>query len=175
MRLEITHHSIPGFPPPVGPHELAWSYILDTIFADAYHTGIASLHISLPTKQLYDDVTLRAELSQTTRKNGQHALALLGKDRNVAGNYGRIYLLNFGATAPRTLQRLSVKDLPGARREYQQSLFSLKARFWGIPIRLAHAMKRPDLVDRAMFAMRRDFAQTEDPYAFYRLSIWSKA
>ncbi|MBS3933258.1 MAG: hypothetical protein KGZ35_02795 [Truepera sp.] len=76
--------------------------------------------------------------------------------------------------APRVLQKLSLRRLPGARLERTHGVFTLKARLWGIPIRLAGALNRPDLTDRAMFAMRRDFASSLDPSAYYQLSTWSR-
>lgn len=173
MKLELTLHPIPGFPTPTGPHELAWSYILDAIFADAYHAAISHLHVSLPSERLSQAVTLRAELSARPDATGRKAVAILGQKRDLPAGYDRAYLLNFGAIAPRALQKLSI-GLPGARLERTQSIFTLRARLWGIPIRLAGALNRPGLVDRAMFAMRRDFASSRDPSAYYQLSTWSQ-
>ena len=175
MNVTITHAPLPGLPAPTGPHELAWSYILDAVFADAYHAGVGELQVILPTDRLTEDVEIRAQVSRRSAPGTRRAVA------NLAGGHGdyaavdRAYQLRFGVMAPGVLRRVGQPRPGGLNQIMNLSCFTLAARLWGVPIRVAHAAKRPDLVDRAMAAMRRSFAAERDPYAFYQLSTWGTA
>lgn len=171
MRLELSISPLTGLPAPQGAHELAWSYLLDAIFADAYEQRVAVLHLDLPHNALCDNVTLRAGLTPAHPSTSGHATALLGTSSEIPTTTARLYTLSFGRLAPRSLQQHQ-RDTPAAYREVDTlSAFSLAARLWGVPIRLAQLARRPDLQDRAIFAMRRDFARRGPCY--YQLSTWA--
>mgnify|MGYP001095036867 CR=1 FL=1 len=175
MKTQIEVSALPGFPDVSGPHELAWSYLLDAIFADAYHAQLGILHLQLPSPSLVAGAELRAELSSAREGSSGAGVALLGCDRTVPTGVRRVYLLRFGRLAPRGLQVLPAPDVTSWRLEHRLSTFTLKAKLWGIPIRVASGVGRPDLVDRAMFAMRQDFSRSGVASSYYRLSTWSQA
>lgn len=161
--------------PPQGQHELAWSYILDAIFADAFRTGQGRLDVWLPHEGLFDEVRLRADLSGRRGVESGRAMAFLGGMQEIPVDVRRLYLLAFGGIAPMALRRSSrAPSRSRWRKEDHLSTYTVKAMLWGIPIRLAGAARRPDLVDRATFAMRRDFASGSDPMAYYQLTTWSR-
>lgn len=173
MKVDVSLSAL-DVPPLDGPHELAWSYLLDAIFADAYHAGVAFLHVSVPDPALVAEVELRAELSDGRPSGDTRALALLGAMRDVPQDAERLYLLAFGMMAPAALRRLPKHPISGWSIEHRLGAYTWKARAWGAAIRWAAFRKRPDLVDRAMLAMRRDFARPGDATAYYRLGTWSR-
>ena len=175
MNVTITHAPLPGLPPPTGPHELAWSYILDAVFADAYHAGIAQLQVILPTDRLTEDVEIRALLSRRPETPGGTAVADLGGGNPSFAGANRAYLLRFGTLAPRALRSLERSAPEGLTLASNLCCFTPATRLWGIPIRFASAASRPDLVDRAMAAMRRSFGAERDPHAYYQLTTWGRA
>ena len=174
MNVTITHAPLPGLPPPTGPHELAWSYILDAVFADAYHAGVSALDAVLPTGLLDDDVQLRAELTRPRAGSAYRAVFGCRADPSALSGAVRWYQLGFGRLAPAALRAHKVKPPTDWRREACWGYFTLAARAWGVPIRAAHTLRRPDLVDRAMAAMRGSFARPGDRGAYYVLDVWSR-
>jgi len=174
MVVEIHVRELAGFPDISGAHELSWSYILDAVFADAYHAGVDRLTCTLPTKALATAVQLRADLTQVVeRPAGGTAVAELTGGAPPVELPDRLYALSFGAAAPRRL-RAGPTVRPAMALSTSLSVFTLPARLWGVPLRLFAALRRPDLYDRASFAMRRDFARTDHVPAYYHLSVWSR-
>lgn len=175
MHVTIKHAPLPGLPLPTGPHELAWSYVLDAVFSDAYHAGIGHLQVTLPFENLVPAVEVRAQLSRGMRPSAANATADLSGSLSQVTDATRVYLLGFGALAPRALRSIARCQTTGLTLVGHLSCLTPAARLWGIPIRLAQAMKREDLVDRSMAAMRRSFASERDPHAYYQLNVWGKA
>ncbi len=175
MRVDIEVNEIAGLPAPRGQHELAWSYILDAVFADAYHAGVGDLQVILPTAALTADVEIRALVSRRTPPPVGRAIADLAGGKALVGDATRTYSLGFGTMAPRALRSLGRNEPTGLAMVGHLSCFTPAARLWGIPIRLAGSIDRPDLVDRGMAAMRRSFAAERDPHAYYQLSVWGRA
>lgn len=175
MNITIAHSPLPGLPPPTGPHELAWSYILDAVFADAYHAGVKDMHVVLPTARLTRDVEVRAFLSQQERSPRLRAVAVLGGNSPSVDLADRVYMLGFGTLAPGGLRRLRTQPLVNMKPVGHLSCFTLSALLWGFPIRLARLANRPDLVDRALAAMRQVFATPRSPHAYYQLTVWEKS
>lgn len=172
MRLELSVSPLPDLPAPNGAHELAWSYLLDAIFADAYTHNIGEIHVSLPHQGLKADVQLRAELTSTSRDADGVAVALLGHQRDLAayrGELTRAYVLTFGRLAPGTLRALSSTQDKTWEAEHSQVALSLSTLLWGVPITLANRTQCPALLDRALLAMRRDFARPLLGLYYYRL------
>ena len=167
-------HAPLDLPAPTGPHELAWSYLLDGIFADAYAAGVGDLRVSLPIPQLQDLVELRAALTRSVPSADGRASALLGADRE-ADDGARTYVLGFGSLAARTLRRLAPPALEGWTLATELSVFTLESRLWGLPIRAAGIAGRPDLVDRGMRAMRCAFARSGHRHAYYHLAVWERS
>ena len=172
MRLELSVSPLSDLPAPNGPHELAWSYLLDAIFADAFKQRVAVLHLDLPHDDLYDDAILRTELTPAQPNEHGHAAALLGESQDIPDEAARLYTLSFGRLAPRSLQQRQHKTSASYQHVDALSAFSLAARLWGIPIRLAQLAHRPDLHDQTIFAMRRDFSRYG--LCYYRLSTWER-
>lgn len=154
-----------------GAHELAWSYLLDAVFADAYHAGVADLHLSLPDAALLEEVRIRAELTPQVEAARGVAYAFLDNSRTVPAGTDRLYLLATGMRRPRPARSGGARW----REVFGLCVYTPRARLWGVAIRWASLRGRPDLVDRATFAMRRDFVATRSPLARYRLSAWSRS
>jgi hypothetical protein len=175
VRVDVEVREIASLPAPSGQHELAWSYILDAVFADAYHAGVGYLKVLLPTAALMGDVEIRALVSRRMPQPEGRAIADLGGGKTLARDATRVYSLGFGTMAPRALRRLERNEPTGFTTVSHLSCFTPAARLWGIPIRLARSANRPDLVDRGMAEMRRSFAAERDPHAYYQLSVWGRA
>lgn len=176
LRLELSLDPLVQLPAPVGAHELAWSYLLDAVIADAYGAGLSLLRLSLPAEGLEDEVRLRAALSRRAKGASRDAIgvALLGAAHLPPGDATRLYCVTFGLLAPRELRTLSVPVAAPWRLADELSVYCLPAQLWGGPIRLASLFNRPDLGDRAMFKMRRLFVRRGRYPAYYHLKIWSR-
>lgn len=177
LRLELSLDPRAQFPAPVGAHELAWSYLLDAVIADAYGAGISLLRVNLPAVGLEDEVQLRAALSCRTEAASPAAtgVALLGGAHLSLGDATRLYRVTFGLLAPRELRTLPVPVAAPWRLTNELSVYCLSARLWGGPIRAAALLNRPDLGDRAMFRMRRLFVRRGRHPAYYHLEFWSRS
>lgn len=172
MNVEVSVNPLLSLPALHGAHELAWSYLLDAVFADAYHAELRMLRLSLPSTSLLDDVHTRAELSYRGEGSGS-GVALMSTQHAFVQGAQRVYHLEFGALAPGVLRGVIPFDVAGFRLERQLSVYSWQARFYGLPIRLSGWLKRPYLQDRAVATMRRAFACEGSVPAYYHLSIWS--
>jgi hypothetical protein len=173
MQVETSLVELAGLPAVAGPHALAWLYILDCVFADAHATGLSRMNVVLPSKTLLPDVELRADLTPGAEAGGPTGHAGL----SAAGSPGRadrLYLLRFGALAARSLQTRSPAVPKGYRCVAELSALTWKARLWGVPILLSVRLGRSDLTDRAMYAMRRDFASADHTPAYYHLTTWAR-
>ncbi|PZA06433.1 MULTISPECIES: hypothetical protein [unclassified Meiothermus] len=163
MELEVQLNPLPGFPRLEGAHELAWSYLLDAIFADAYRAGVRRLKVVLPHPELQAGVELRSRL--TPPSGASTALALLAPA--PLGQAERIYTLEFGPLAPASLRR--TKPLrPGKEPEQRLYVYTLRARLAGVGMRLPS----PAASDRAWRRVRQSFASPQPAPSFYRLFIW---
>lgn len=177
MNVEVSVSPLAGLPAPVGAHELAWSYLLDAVMADAHRRGLGALRVSVPEASLKADMHLRAALSRRERQAAEGpgvGAALLGSERVLPADATRLYSLEFGLLASGALRRVRT-ETRGWRLEEHLSVYCLSARLWGGPIRAAALLGRTDLGDRAMFGMRRAFASKHRHPAFYHLCIWGRA
>lgn len=199
MKVTVTVSPLESLPAASGAHELAWSYLLDAIFADAYTSGLAELHIDLPHAELEDAVKLRTPPLQRAASRSKHTgvkspgkglsgSAVLGgallRDPALVStpprlsdlDFGaprRLYTLGFGSLAPSQLRRLRAHTA-GWQRLTQLNVYCWPARLWGFPIRSAALLGRNDLEDRALFAMRRTFTSYRRRPAFYHLTSWGQ-
>ena len=174
MRVDLSTSPILGFPNPVGAHELAWSYLLDAIFADAFHAALDRLVVMLPHTDLLPGAALRATLSRQAKAGGGTGVALLGSKRELPQEWSRLYVLDFGALAPASLRSNNLGVPPDSAVNSRLSVFGLRARLAGIPIRLASLLRRPDLHDRYMYSMRSRFAPGRDITSFYQLTTYQE-
>jgi hypothetical protein len=155
-------------PPPWGAHELAWSYLLDLVFADAYHSSVSALTIVVPDERLVAAVELRTRATPPGRADGAPAVAELGGAPFAAVPEPR-YRLCFGVLAPPQLWRPRCTMSAPAGRVV--SVLTARARAMGVAVRAAAALARPDLEDKAHFAMRSVFAAHSWEPAFYHLRL----
>jgi hypothetical protein len=162
MKLELALTPLESFPSLQGAHQLAWNYLLDKVFADAYHAGAGTLQLTLPSQDLVVEAELRASL--TGARGDKTARAILGS--NSANGFSRaadtVYLLRYGLLAGTFRQHNA-----GSRASHLLSVFTWQARAFGLPIRALG--RSPQLVDRASFAMRRVFASDTFVPAYYHL------
>jgi hypothetical protein len=158
VKLELELTPLDGFPALQGAQQLAWNYLLDRIFADAYHTGVNALHLTLPSEQLIAEAKLRAELTPSLGDRTAHALLTPASSTPVKAD--TLYTLHYGRLSP-FYQNKSV-----TRAHHLLSVFTWQARVLGLPIRL---LKSPQLVDRAMVAMRQRFTSEQYVAAYYHL------
>jgi len=173
VNVEVHVSELVHLPRIRGAHELSWSYLLDAMFADAYHAGVTRLLCFLPTAELADAVALRADLTRPG-PGACDCIAIADfAGRGITDpDAKRRYRLSFGILAPRSL-RSQTKPPPQTGDPLSVlSVFTLTARLWGLPLRtysVAHFARRYDL---ASVAMRRRFASTGKVPAFYHLSTW---
>lgn len=178
MDIHLKIDSLPGYPELSGAHGLAWSYLLDTIFADAYHAKVASLQLVLPSAALEHEATLRVMLSPPKAAGTGEAVAALGAVPEEAGKARRLYTLHYGLLAPRHLRNLPSADPNTDLVEWvcEGQLFVLtwQVRALGVSMRFWNGLRQPQLGDRAMFAMRHAFATPTPTLAFYELRSWGR-
>jgi hypothetical protein len=163
MELEVQLNPLPGFPALEGAHELAWSYVLDAIFADAYHAGVSRLLVVLPHPDLLEGVELRASLPSLP--GGKTGLALLAPAPLVKAD--RTYTLEFGLLAPASLRRTKPVR-PGKEPEQSLYIYTLRSKLAGLGMRLPS----PAASDRAWRRVRQSFASPQPTPSFYRLLTW---
>lgn len=166
MELEVQLNPLPGFPALEGAHELAWSYLLDAIFADAYHAGVRRLQVVLPHLDLREGVELRSRLTPPSGDNT--ALVLLAPA--PLGKAERTYTLEFGLLAPASLRRTQPVR-PGKEPEQRLYIYTLRSKLAGLGMRLPS----PAASDRAWRRVRQGFASPQPTPSFYRLLIWGSA
>jgi hypothetical protein len=163
MKLELALTPLEGFPSLQGAHQLAWNYLLDKVFADAYHAGVGTLQLTLPNKDLVVEAELRAHL--TPARGDKIARALLGSNstNTFSKTADTVYLLRYGFLAGTRFRNQN----NGSRASHLLSVFTWQARAFGLPIRALG--RSPQLVDRASFAMRKVFASETFVPAYYHL------
>jgi hypothetical protein len=161
MKLELALTQRESFPALQGPHQLAWNYLLDKVFADAFHAGVGTLQLTLPSQDLVAEAELRASL--TSSGGDKTARALLGSTNtnSFSKSADTLYFLRYGLLAG-----VVRPNLP-ASRGHLLSVFTWQARALGLPIRALG--RSPQLVDRTSFAMRRVFASETFVPAYYHL------
>jgi hypothetical protein len=167
MELELRIQALPGFPDLEGPHELAWGYLLDRVFADAYRSGVASLRVVLPHPALAEWARWRAEQTPGYRPQGPSpATGFAALDGSRPQEADRIYALRFGLLAPAALRRRA-RHPALWRLESRLFVYTLPALLAGLPMRLS----APQLRDLGWLAMRRRFVSERPVAAYYCLEI----
>ncbi|GGJ75762.1 hypothetical protein [Deinococcus aquiradiocola] len=175
MQVQTVTRHHPLVPAVEGAHELAWSYLLDQVFSRAALAGVGFLQARLPAPGLEAEAELRGWLTPAHADDtGVAALDFRGVNEHDLNGAQWVAVLHGGPLAPRALR--DVPPLP-ARFTLQESRYLLTwgVRAWGAGIRLAYLARRPDLADRAGFAMRRSFVSVKRVPAYYVLSIWRRA
>lgn len=178
MKVSVAFAPLTGLPAPIGAHELVWSYLLDTVMADAYTRELAVLHIALP-QMLAPALSLRIKLSaqvpQTGSGNGATGAALFdfGHGSRVPEDATRLYTLAYGKLASFTLRR-TMPPSGNWHLAQRLSIYCLSACLWGGLIRLANLLGKRALSDWAMHRMRRSFASSRRHLALYQLTIWER-
>jgi hypothetical protein len=162
MKLEIRVEPLPGFPDLEGAHELAWGYLLDRVFGDAYQAGVGSLTLVLPHPALAEWAQWRAE--QTPARGSRSAFAALDGSRPQGAD--RVYVLRFGLLAPATLRRRA-RHPALSRLESRLFVYTLPALLAGLPMRL----NAPRLRDVGWLGMRRSFVSERPVVAYYCLEV----
>lgn len=153
------------YPLPVGgAHALAWTYILDWIFSDAYHAKVRHLECHLGWAHLDHELSLRGSLSGPGRGSAI-AVAWLGASGALSKRASRLYVVHSRCIAP---------GEPGWSLRGHYFIYTWGSRLWGIPIRLATWAGRPDWDDRMMYRMRRGFIAPHRAPCRYQLAIWNK-
>ncbi|RIH82772.1 hypothetical protein [Calidithermus roseus] len=161
MKLEIRVEPLPGFPDLDGAHELAWGYLLDRVFGDAYQAGVGSLSLVLPHPTLAEWGWWRAE--QTPARGERTGFAALDGSRPQSAD--RVYTLRFGLLAPAALRNRTRGVTP--RVESRLFVYTLPALLASLPMRLSN----PRLRDAGWLGMRRRFVSEKPVVAYYCLEI----
>ncbi|MEM6430821.1 MAG: hypothetical protein AAF708_16400 [Deinococcota bacterium] len=175
MNLQIQPHPLEHYPAPVGAHGLAWSYLLDNLFADAYARNIANMVIVVPHAGLVTLCERRAYLSRQAPQphaQGTAFAQLSAQDTAEDAHIDRFYNLEHGLLAPRNL-RTGRLERPNWQVDAQLFVLTWQVKLWGAAMKLANQAQRPQLADRATFAMRRHFASARPTPSFYILRGWS--
>lgn len=172
MIVDVRVQDLPALPALAGPHVVSWSYVLDAIFADAYHRRLASLFVAVPSRAIADEVEQRAELSPARSEATGTGVALLA-GKNADAPTEPDYVLAFGRLAPAALRAVNTSTIRPANAYL--SVFTWRARLLGVPIRLAAQLARPHAQDQALAAMRRAFAHAGYVPAYYHLHLRARA
>jgi hypothetical protein len=172
MRVLIEQASVPGFAIPRGAVELAWTYLLDEIFADAWEANLDELTVFLPGEGLAAAVRLRAGLIPDREGAMGRGIALLAPGPRPDPGAARTYRCRYGLFAPRALRSRSVRP-DGEIRVRSTNIFTWRARLWGLCMRLGTALRTPALTDLAAVASRRSFVGGRGP-SYCRLSVWTR-
>lgn len=163
MELEIRIEPLPGFPDLDGAHELAWGYLLDRVFGDAYQAGVGSLTLVLPHPALAEWAEWRAE--QTPAKGGRRGFAALDGSRPQSAD--RVYTLRFGLLAPAALRNRARGVSVTPQVESRLFVYTLPALLASLPMRLS----APRLRDMGWLGMRCNFVSEKPVAAYYCLEI----
>jgi hypothetical protein len=127
MNVEVSTIPSPTQRAVTGPEELSWRYILDIIFAQAFGLQCQRLHfVVADSEALQTMITVRQTVGQRSNSDGQgQALAWCVPDV-IEGieSYDYVFCLK-KATAP-SLRILS-----------QYSIWTRKARLWGLFLRIS--------------------------------------
>jgi hypothetical protein len=166
----------PGCPPPVGAHELAWGLLLDRVFADAFHAGLATLWLTLPRPELEEPARWRGEWTPAPPgARGTGVAVLAGPAGPPPQGTARLYLLEAGPPAPAALRRALPRQVPprGWRLQGRWGVYGWGPRLGGVPVRLGALARRPHWADRAMRAVRAGFEHPGLEAGTYRLTVWT--
>ena len=157
-----------------GADRMAWNIILDAIFADAFHAGVREVVFFLPHCALAEDVELRGELTRG-ELGSRTAVVCTFPDAIPVVDFDRVYMIDHGGLRLRKRERTPWIAQHALRPVKQLWLYTWRSRMQGIPIRLAGLLRRPDLVDRAMYRMRLGFVSETATWSYYRLSVLAKS
>lgn len=146
-----------------GPHELAWSMMLDVIYADAYRHDIGDIRFAVGIDELHEEIALREGFAR--HNTADHAAAWLCK-QGVAADEHRLYLVE------RVGDSVQIPAKWALDRTYY--VFTWRARWMGVFIRLAQALRQPQWVDKAMYRMRKVFFSERATPSYYKLHIWTR-
>lgn len=177
MELRHLPDELPGLPAPEGAHRLAWSYLLDTACADAFHAGATQLDLHLPAG-FADELRAREPFPATATNATGSRLARFALGAATSDSLVRYYRLRFGPLAPATL-RSAAAAAGGApapatfERVASLYVYTLRTRVLGIPMRLMNLLDHPQPADRALIALRHAFASTRPTPSFYLLETWA--
>lgn len=171
MKLELSITPVAAFPKLDGPHKLAWQYLLDTIFAEAYHAGVGKLNVSVPSEALVPELELRAEL--TPALGNSVGIAMLGATMSPPPQAQKAFTLAYGSLAPKALRTAGTARLEGWQLKQSLYVLTWQVKALGLPMNLLNQWRAPHLADPAMFAMRGSFARSKSTPSYYRLCEWT--
>lgn len=155
-----------------GPHELAWSVMLDSVFADAFHAGVRNLTVSLSHSDLMDHAKLRAELTPT--RGDRTAILCQTFDMLADPIYDLAYTIEHGGVLGGAIQKRQLIASHSWTARQQTWVYTWRSRLIGIPIRIANMMGRADQVDRQMRRMRGVFVSRKPTISYYHLTVWER-
>lgn len=174
MKVQFTQHDWPQVPDLIGAHKLAWSYLLDYIFADTYHHHVDILELSVPNLGVAREVNERTTVTPSSSRSVSSAFAQLSFSNDMPPQAQRIYRLHFGVLAPVSLRRHHRPTvLAGRTRVASLYVYTWQALMLGIPMRLGNALSCPHWADRSLAKIRQTFTTTDSCPAFYRLDTWT--
>lgn len=166
MNVVLDRVKGPGLPPLLGPHLLAWTALLDEVFADAYHHELETLHFAVPDAVLEEPISLRADLTPTREDATGVGSVIVGSSGTHPTSATRRYRVRFGMRG----FIFGWATQPGMTR---LTAFTLRAAAWSAPIRLARLLGDPHLQDHFHYAMRAGFTDDRHGRAFYSLTVSS--
>jgi len=155
-----------------GAHQLSWNVMLDAVFADASQAGVASMTVSLAHQDVLTWAHLRADV--TPAQGDRRAILCQSFDMMLDPTYTIAYTVEHGGVLGGAIQRRNhLSDHTWVARQ-QCWVYTWKSRLMGIPIRLANAARRPDLVDRYMREMRAQMVSRKSTVSYYHLTVWER-
>lgn len=175
--VDVTVRAGSGLPRPEGAQALAWGLLLDRIFADAFHAGVATLTFVLPRPELAEAVQVRAELTAPQAEARDLGVACLAGEPFVVAGAVRLYTLESSRPASPAWRRAlpPLQPLTGWRLDGATGLYGWGPRLLGVPVRLAAVLRHPRSADAAMRAVREGFERQGTGPATFRLKVWRPA
>ncbi len=153
--------------PTSAPHELAWQYALDMVLAHAYTHRITHLQCVSPWQPIVGLIKPNPGM-HVAPNHDEEAIAFFGVRPTWPLTAQTIYVFN---ESPVTQLNALRPPPPWVLRE-RYYVYTHRAKVFGLLMRMAQWMRRPDIEDWAVFRVRRNYVSRSPRHASYRLAVW---
>lgn len=163
--MNVTWSMRPRLGQEEAPNEIAWQYALDIVLGHAYTHDVERLRCISRWRPIPGLMENPLEMSRTSPVH-EDALALFGVGPQWPPQARTVYIFD-------TSQRASSVHPPGSwvlKDHYY--LYTHRAKVFGVLMRIARWLSRPDIEDWAVFRVRRHFIAKSPTFASFRLAIW---
>ncbi|MCY0899347.1 MAG: hypothetical protein OWU33_10520 [Firmicutes bacterium] len=146
---------------------LAWQYLLDIMLNDAYRAHLRHLEVYSRWDSWVAGRGIESSAPGSTEvpSDGIALLAVPWPVRAFTLSFQRAYVLSDGWVSPTSLG-------PGYQLDQQYFLGTWRAQLAGGLMRVGEVLRRPELVDRAVWRVRREFLSATPTLARYKLCVF---